>query len=70
VKTGLRLAGRVEITEGLKEGERVVVEGHQKIAPGATVITMPGSIKHGVEPPPPPTQTAKPEATTEGGDKP
>lgn len=70
VKTGLRLAGRVEITDGLKEGERVVVEGHQKIAPGATVITMPGSIKHGVEPPPPPKDAATPEAKSEGGAKP
>lgn len=70
VKTGLRLAGRVEITDGLKEGERVVVEGHQKIAPGATVITMPGSIRHGVEPAPPPTGGTASETKTEGGDKP
>ena len=37
VKTGLRLAGRVEIVEGLKPGEQVIVEGIQKLYPGAAV---------------------------------
>lgn len=37
VKTGIRLAGRVEIVDGLTEGERVVVEGVQKLRPGAPV---------------------------------
>jgi membrane fusion protein (multidrug efflux system) len=37
VKLGLRQAGIVEIAEGLKAGERVVVEGHQKIRPGGKV---------------------------------
>lgn len=37
VKVGLRLAGRVEIVEGLKPGEQVIVEGIQKLYPGATV---------------------------------
>jgi membrane fusion protein (multidrug efflux system) len=37
VKVGLRQAGMVEITEGLKPGERVVAEGHQKIRPGGKV---------------------------------
>src|SRR5262249_26482979 len=37
VKLGLRQAGIVEIAEGLKPGERVVVEGHQKIRPGGKV---------------------------------
>lgn len=69
VKTGLRLAGKVEITDGLKEGDRVVVEGHQKIAPGATVITMPGSARHGVEPPTPPTDAKQPQVENEGGGK-
>ena len=58
VKAGMRLAGRAEITEGLEEGEKVVVEGHQKIRPGATVITMPGSAKYGVEPAAPPAAPA------------
>jgi membrane fusion protein (multidrug efflux system) len=37
IKVGERLAGKAEIIEGLKEGEEVVVEGHQKIVPGAKV---------------------------------
>ncbi len=67
VKTGLRMAGRIEITEGLAEGDRVVVEGHQKIAPGSKVISMPGSIKHGVEPSPMPG--ADPASTTKPADE-
>ncbi|MCA9395646.1 MAG: efflux RND transporter periplasmic adaptor subunit [Candidatus Omnitrophica bacterium] len=37
VKTGVRLAGKVEITEGVQAGETVVIEGTQKIRPGAKV---------------------------------
>ena len=37
VKIGLRQIGSVEITEGLKAGERVVIEGVQKIRPGGKV---------------------------------
>ena len=37
VKVGLRLAGRVEILAGLTPGELVVVEGVQKLRPGASV---------------------------------
>jgi membrane fusion protein, multidrug efflux system len=37
VKIGIRQAGLVEITSGLKPGERVVAEGIQKIRPGAKV---------------------------------
>lgn len=37
VKVGLRLAGPVEILSGLTPGELVVVEGVQKLRPGATV---------------------------------
>ena len=37
VKVGLRLAGRVEILSGLTPGELVVVEGVQKLRPGALV---------------------------------
>lgn len=37
VKIGLRLSGLVEILEGLAEGERVVVEGVQKLRPGVPV---------------------------------
>jgi membrane fusion protein, multidrug efflux system len=54
VVAGERLAGRVEITGGLAEGDRVIVEGHQKTRPGATVIATAGSRRFGVEPDPPP----------------
>ena len=37
IKLGVRLAGRVEVTEGLRGGEKVIVEGLQKIGPGAKV---------------------------------
>lgn len=51
VQTGVRQAGRVEITEGLAAGDRIVVEGHQKMGPGSTVIISPKSRAYGVEPP-------------------
>ncbi len=41
VKPGVRMAGRVEILEGLKEGETVVVEGWQKTRPGGKVTIAP-----------------------------
>lgn len=37
VYPGIRLAGRVEIVEGLSEGDLVVTEGTQKIGPGSLV---------------------------------
>lgn len=37
VTTGVRLAGMVEITSGLSAGELVVLEGTQKLRPGAAV---------------------------------
>lgn len=54
VTVGIRMPGRVEIIEGLKAGERVVVEGFQKMGPGTTVIISPGSEKYGVTPDAPP----------------
>ena len=41
VKLGIRLPGVVEIVEGLKEGEEVIVSGLQKVSDGAKVITTP-----------------------------
>ena len=41
VKIGLRQPGVVEIVEGLKAGERVVVEGIQKVRPGGKVAPSP-----------------------------
>lgn len=45
VKTGLRLPGKVEITEGLKAGEEVIIAGLQKVRPGGKVAVgeKPGS---------------------------
>lgn len=41
VKVGLRLAGKAEITQGLAAGDLVVVEGVQKLRPGAPVALAP-----------------------------
>ena len=41
VKPGVRIAGRVEILEGLSGGETVVVEGWQKARPGGKVKLAP-----------------------------
>ena len=41
VKLGVRIAGRVEIVEGLQGGETVVVEGWQKTRPGGKVKLAP-----------------------------
>jgi membrane fusion protein (multidrug efflux system) len=43
VRVGIRLAGRLEITEGVATGERVVIEGTQKIGPGSPVSISPKS---------------------------
>ncbi len=41
VEVGLRLPGRVEIMKGLDGGEKVVVEGLQKLRPGSRVTLAP-----------------------------
>jgi membrane fusion protein (multidrug efflux system) len=41
VTVGLRLAGKAEVVKGLQPGDRVVVEGMQKLFPGATVQAAP-----------------------------
>ena len=41
VKIGPTYNGRVVITEGLKEGEKVIVEGMQKVRPGMVVNAKP-----------------------------
>ncbi|MCB1088713.1 MAG: efflux RND transporter periplasmic adaptor subunit, partial [Verrucomicrobiae bacterium] len=56
VKTGLQLAGQVEILDGLAEGDIVVVEGYQKLGPGSPVVFSPDSEKYGVAPTSPPAQ--------------
>lgn len=42
VQTGRRRPGEVEILEGIAAGERVIVEGTQKVRPGDTVQVLPG----------------------------
>ncbi|MFZ9855168.1 MAG: efflux RND transporter periplasmic adaptor subunit [Limisphaerales bacterium] len=37
VRTGLRLAGKVEVLKGLADGQSVVTEGLQKLRPGAPI---------------------------------
>jgi membrane fusion protein (multidrug efflux system) len=41
VSLGVRLPGDVEVLAGLQGGEKVVVEGLQKVAPGARVVLAP-----------------------------
>ena len=38
IKVGERLGGLWEITDGLKPGDRIIVEGYQKVRPGAEVV--------------------------------
>ena len=52
VQVGQRMSGRLEITEGLAAGDRVVIEGFQKMGPGTTVIISPDSANYGVTPNP------------------
>lgn len=41
VKVGVRLDGWIEVVDGLEEGEKVIVEGLQKIVPGGPVKLAP-----------------------------
>jgi membrane fusion protein (multidrug efflux system) len=41
VKIGLRLAGKAEVLSGIQAGDKVVVEGVQKLFPGASVKAAP-----------------------------
>jgi membrane fusion protein (multidrug efflux system) len=44
VKLGVRLPGQVEILGGLEGGEKVIVEGIQKVGPGAKVRIAPAEV--------------------------
>ncbi len=50
VTPGRRIDGMVEITAGLAAGERVVVEGHQKLGPGTRILISPKSAVYGIAP--------------------
>ena len=43
IRVGIRLAGKVEVISGLTNGELIVVEGQQKLFPGAPVRFGPAS---------------------------
>ncbi len=49
VQVGLRMAGEAEILDGLSEGERVVVEGYQKMGPNSLIRISGESAKYGIE---------------------
>lgn len=44
VHVGIRMAGQAEVTKGLAAGEKVVVEGVQKIGPGSPVKLAPADV--------------------------
>ena len=39
IRTGVRLVGAIEVLEGVEAGDRVIVEGLQKVVPGVAVRT-------------------------------
>ena len=53
VTVGIRLPSRAVIDAGLVEGERVVVEGHQKLGPGVPIQISPASAAYGISGPAP-----------------
>ena len=53
VTVGIRLPSRAVIDAGLVEGERVVVEGHQKLGPGVPIQISPASAAYGISVPAP-----------------
>ncbi len=48
VEVGLRLSGFAEILTGLEVGERIVVEGSQKMGPGSQILISPRSQRYGI----------------------
>jgi len=44
VRAGIRMEGALEILEGLRAGERVIVEGHQKVGSGTPVNPRPYNV--------------------------
>lgn len=63
VTTGRRQRGWLEVREGLAAGDRVVVEGYQKMGPGMAVVATEASAAYGVTPGPlaPATETPAPD---------
>lgn len=52
VKVGRRVVERAEILSGLTAGDRVVVEGYQKMGPGVRIAISPDSARYGLTPTP------------------
>jgi membrane fusion protein (multidrug efflux system) len=50
IEVGVRLAGRVEVLKGIAPGEKVIVEGLQKIGPGMKVSLAPAEARRPYEP--------------------
>ncbi|MFT7460383.1 MAG: membrane fusion protein (multidrug efflux system) [Planctomycetota bacterium] len=48
VAVGVRMSGQAEIQQGLIAGERIVVEGFQKMSPGTPIMISPKSEKYGI----------------------
>ena len=48
ISVGIRISGLAEIQQGLEAGERIVVEGFQKMAPGTAIMISSKSEKYGV----------------------
>ena len=48
ISVGMRILGLAEIQQGLEAGERIVVEGFQKMAPGTVIMISSKSEKYGV----------------------
>jgi membrane fusion protein, multidrug efflux system len=48
ISVGTRISGLAEIQQGLEVGERIVVEGFQKMAPGSAIMISRKSEKYGV----------------------
>ena len=65
ITVGARFNGRLEVLAGLKAGEQVVAEGHQKLGPGTTILISPKSERYGLTPPPPPSTPPANPAETE-----
>lgn len=62
VEVGKRLAGKAEILSGLEAGERVVVEGFQKMGPGTPINISADSREYGISPESGETATEEPDA--------
>lgn len=72
VKVGERIGSLWMIDEGISAGERVVVEGVQKVKDGAPVVPKPAPTEQGPQPTPSPTAappTAAAPPTTKTGEK-